>query len=327
MQWILGEGYSSARSNSYPYRTLESGRRGGLSILLHAYSRNLEYLCSGSIEGFQVTLHNPWEFPRMSKNSFFVPLGSVVEAAVTPNIMLTNDDLRRRYSPAQRQCYFSEERRLRFFKHYTRSNCEFECLANVTFHMCQCVAFHMPRELDTLICTDLNDNCVYKAEYMFQLLRSGMKDDLNIFNVSEDKMEALGFKCNCLQTCLSVKYRSERSTTDTNVKEHLIESTKNLPPDKKAEIEEKIKFSLLLIFFKESQFLPLRRMELQGIGTFIANCGGLLGLCLGMSFLSILELLYWLLVRPFRRSKKVAPPPVKIMTLTLPALYKKKEHQ
>lgn len=44
--------------------------------------------------------------------------------------------------------------------------------------------------------------------------------------------------------------------------------------------------------------MAMKRNELFGWTDFIANCGGVLGLCMGVSLLSLVELLYYCLVRP-----------------------------
>jgi len=58
-----------------------------------------------------------------------------------------------------------------------------------------------------------------------------------------------------------------------------------------------MKMSRVSIFFKEAQFLTSRRSELYGTTDFLANCGGLLGLFMGVSTLSIVELVYFCTVR------------------------------
>jgi hypothetical protein len=54
--------------------------------------------------------------------------------SVKPNMITTSDGLIG-YAPNRRQCYFNDERQLKFFKVYTQSNCELECLANFTLGM------------------------------------------------------------------------------------------------------------------------------------------------------------------------------------------------
>lgn len=65
----------------------------------------------------------------------------------------------------------------------------------------------------------------------------------------------------------------------------------------------------LSIFFKEHQFITSKRSELYGQTDFLANCGGLLGLFMGVSVLSIVEVIYYFTLRlgctlRIRRSRK-----------------------
>ncbi|XP_061379370.1 pickpocket protein 28-like isoform X2 [Danaus plexippus] len=58
-----------------------------------------------------------------------------------------------------------------------------------------------------------------------------------------------------------------------------------------------VSISRVSIFFKEDQFITSRRSELYGQTEFLANVGGLLGLFLGFSILSLAEILYFLTLR------------------------------
>lgn len=53
----------------------------------------------------------------------------------------------------------------------------------------------------------------------------------------------------------------------------------------------------LLIYFKDTEFITLKRSELYGPTDFLANCGGLLGLFMGVSLLSIVEVTYYATLR------------------------------
>ncbi|XP_061710717.1 pickpocket protein 28-like [Cydia pomonella] len=57
------------------------------------------------------------------------------------------------------------------------------------------------------------------------------------------------------------------------------------------------RYSRLEIYFKEPRFVSMRRSELFGLTDFLANCGGLLGLFLGFSFLSLVEIFYFCTLR------------------------------
>lgn len=60
-----------------------------------------------------------------------------------------------------------------------------------------------------------------------------------------------------------------------------------------------MKPALLSISFKENQFVTLKRSvtELYGPTDFLAKCGGILGLFMGVSFLSIIEVIYYFTLR------------------------------
>jgi acid-sensing ion channel, other len=69
----------------------------------------------------------------------------------------------------------------------------------------------------------------------------------------------------------------------------------------------------LSLMFKEEQFFASKRSELYGQTDFIANCGGLLGLFMGVSLLSIVEVFYFFTLRlcctlRMQRNKPISKP-------------------
>lgn len=50
-------------------------------------------------------------------------------------------------------------------------------------------------------------------------------------------------------------------------------------------------------FFKEFQFMTSHRKELYGSVDFLASVGGILGLFIGFSFISVVEVVYYLTIR------------------------------
>jgi Amiloride-sensitive sodium channel len=51
------------------------------------------------------------------------------------------------------------------------------------------------------------------------------------------------------------------------------------------------------MYFKENQFMTLQRTELYGSADLLAKCGGLMGLCLGISVISLVEIVYYSVIR------------------------------
>lgn len=60
----------------------------------------------------------------------------------------------------------------------------------------------------------------------------------------------------------------------------------------------------ILIAFKEQKFISIIRSETSTISEFISNCGGLLGLFMGASFLSIVELVYYPTLRLYLKLRR-----------------------
>lgn len=147
--WTLNGGYEEDDldeydfNKEYPLRVIGSGRSAGLDLSLQLDDRDYDFICKGYDQGFIVALTMPGETLKMSSNSWRVPTLENTLITIQPKITVTSKGLLN-YRPDQRQCFFALERQLRFFKMYTQSNCEVECLSNYTKRECKCVKFSMP---------------------------------------------------------------------------------------------------------------------------------------------------------------------------------------
>lgn len=65
-----------------------------------------------------------------------------------------------------------------------------------------------------------------------------------------------------------------------------------------------MKPSAVRVIFDDQQVNTLKRSESYTIANFLSNCGGLLGLFLGVSVLSIVELIYYATLRLFWSFRK-----------------------
>jgi acid-sensing ion channel, other len=140
--WTLEDGYLDDTNfdlDVYPRR----GNKYPMYVTFSSYKMEENEVCSRPVQGFKIFLHLPNETPDVSKFFYIVPYQQSVRISVSPKMTITDPELRD--LPADvRQCYYSDERYLRFFKYYTKSNCEQECVANMTLSKCGCLRFHMP---------------------------------------------------------------------------------------------------------------------------------------------------------------------------------------
>lgn len=142
--WSLEKGYvEQVNGINYPLRVFNTRQSASLAVFLSLNPEDLDYVCRTLIPGFKIFLHTPGEVSPVSHQSFRLPLCEEAELSIKPKFIFTSDGLRS-YKPIERQCYFNSERQLRFFKFYSQSKCEIECLSNFTEIECNCVKFSMP---------------------------------------------------------------------------------------------------------------------------------------------------------------------------------------
>lgn len=127
----------------FPYRALGMGKREKFTVVMKFSNQDIDYLCGGAFDGFKLTFHLPNELPSVRRKHYRISVNRTSMVLISPNLILASHAIHN-YPPAIRQCYFTFERKLRFFRHYTQQNCEIECLSNHTLHECDCVNFSMP---------------------------------------------------------------------------------------------------------------------------------------------------------------------------------------
>ena len=81
--------------------------------------------------------------PKITSFGVMVPPGRESKLVIIPNIMTSERSIDS-ISVEKRQCYFTNERYLRYYRTYTQKNCIRECEANFTLAYCECVLYYMP---------------------------------------------------------------------------------------------------------------------------------------------------------------------------------------
>ncbi|XP_047999617.1 pickpocket protein 28 [Leguminivora glycinivorella] len=109
----------------------------------------------------------------------------------------------------------------------------------------------------------------------------------------------------CLPACTEISY-SERMSSARLSPEMVKQYAKRLSGNKTAEYVTK---NMLIIhfYFEDRTFTRFTKGEIFGLTEFLSNTGGLLGLCMGFSMMSLVELIYYVTLRalchPRRRPK------------------------
>lgn len=181
-EWTVERGYFHKKAN-YPQRLkAEFGRNFEFNLSAETTFNTCDY------PTMQVFLHLPSELPTRYSKNVPVSFGSNIAIRVAVKSQRTDDSLRS-YTPDVRKCFFEGEKRLRFFKSYTKALCDLECVTNATLLACDCVNFWMPRNEATQICMYTQLSCAY-----------------DIFPSMTDDDRA---KCDCYPPCNDIKYEIE----------------------------------------------------------------------------------------------------------------------
>jgi acid-sensing ion channel, other len=136
-------------------------------------------------------VHSPYELPGSfdSLERFSFQFGHDLQVLITPEIIKTDENLRS-LDTKKRGCYFEGEKKLEYFKVYTRRNCEFECFSKTMWRYptLNCTPYFAVRDQSM-------DVCDYRVE---------MRSRQQTFLALRDKD-----KCGCLDECDSIKYNVE----------------------------------------------------------------------------------------------------------------------
>uniref|UniRef100_A0A1I8NR71 Uncharacterized protein n=1 Tax=Stomoxys calcitrans TaxID=35570 RepID=A0A1I8NR71_STOCA len=290
LSWSLETGYApDDLLYTYPARVLGSGAMAGFAPTLQSFAKEVDYSCRYVADGFKVLLHSPDDVPTMSKHFVHVSMNKDMMIAVKPKMITTSAGIAD-YKPHKRQCYLSKERQLKFFKVYTQNNCELECLTNFTYDLCGCVTFAMPRRAEMPVCGADKISCYRQAKghLLLQQFTEGLQLQRGVEGHSKEQ------KCDCLPACTSLDYETEISEGSFSV-----ENTLNAIGNYEG-IREKysdLSMSAVGIYFKENQFITWRRSQLYGVTDLMANFGGICGLYMGVSLLSLIEVFYHFTLR------------------------------
>ncbi|EAT36962.1 AAEL011002-PA [Aedes aegypti] len=293
--WIRDYGYRpGAGLNAYPNLPLTNGLISGVIVVSLARQIDYEPLCTGTYTGFKLAVHTPDEVAWTDDRFYRLDKLTTLMLDLSPKVTRASKKLRN-LSPFRRNCYFSDERSLRFFKLYNQINCVAECISNYTLTKCGCVKFSMPRATNTKVCDASKIDC-YQNSFL------ALYEMMVRANLAGVKFHS----CNCMPSCSSVDYGVAISHDVFNYHDFPVEldfATNGVDP------------SLVMVSFKDRNYASMLRREMLGINQAIAELGGLFTLLLGASMLSLAEIVYYCCIRWLRRER---PKRIKIVGAYVP---------
>ncbi|KAH8373199.1 hypothetical protein KR009_002093, partial [Drosophila setifemur] len=285
IDWTPEKGYARKLPEFYYPRTSGgTGIRMGLTVVLNASIS--EYYCTKSMSvGFKVLVHNPAELPKLSNYGFVVTAGREARIPIEPvyeDALPTIRTIKR----SVRRCLFSDENDLTYYRAYSRKNCELECEAKLLLRECSCVLYYLPR-IDPLarVCGPNDNVCTDRVQ-------------------TEIESSMTNLSCeSCWPGCFELTYKATVSTASI-VSDPRFRAGGNLPeyifhgPHSNSS-----ELSILHFYYMTNIFRSTTKSEMFGFTEFLSNTGGLLGLFMGFSIFSVIEIVYYITVRPYCASR------------------------
>ncbi|KAK9875591.1 hypothetical protein WA026_009394 [Henosepilachna vigintioctopunctata] len=235
--------------------------------------------------GLDVTLHQIDVYPETRYLGTPVAMGSDVQLSVVPEVVLATDELRD-MDIHIRECLFEEESTLKWNYLYTFSGCKRKCEAEHLRNQCKCTPYYYPVEDNERVCTLLDLKCMRGYFY------SGSGDE----------------SCSCLPPC--IKYSYKYTVNAREVKTII-------------GYDDSIQGSRITVYFGDDQCVMIQRSANLTWDALLASIGGVFGLCLGGSVLSIIELIYFFIKSIFCKYQEQKTPKKKntIEKVWSPKLY------
>lgn len=188
-----------------PQHVTACGSQTGLAVTTKL-ARDDYHTTFFSSFGLRVFVHDAYDFVDGNAETRILGWKMVAMLSVTPENTFSTDAVRDLPIPV-RQCLMPDERKLKFMRSYSFSNCMAECRSDIVFELCGCVPYHMVNNGTYPGCEMSQIVCVVENKHLF----SGAMPSLNS-GMKYGPIKA----CDCLPDCDFNVYRTESSIGTIN---------------------------------------------------------------------------------------------------------------
>ncbi|XP_062136872.1 pickpocket protein 28 [Drosophila sulfurigaster albostrigata] len=276
VDWNPINGYpKNLPAGYYPRRGVGTGVDNGLQIILNGHTD--DYYCSSTNgQGFKVLLYNSIDQPRLKESGLPVMLGHETNFRLMPSSFEAMPNLRS-IDRKKRQCIFTDEQELLFYRYYTRRNCEAECDAQYFYRRCDCIPYHLPLVYrNASVCHVRHFDCLIQAELQIVDEQSAACKEL------------------CLASCHDVSYFPDPFSIPFHQKG--IRVTNEYLKHFSTEYIRK-NLAVVNFYHNDNLFRSNMKSSYTGITEYMSLTGGIMSLMVGFSVVFISELFYFLFLR------------------------------
>ena len=312
----------------------------GLKVVIDSHS-NIASPATINSDGnaFQVYIGNPSEFPFLRNRAVQIQPGHENHVEVS-GIKISADPGIHSYNLHHRKCKFYDESDLVFHAGYSYTSCVVEFAMGIAVRAVQCVPWYMPQNGSSPICGPWQTSMFQKImgrSFSANHSQSGCLPDCDSVKYSYTLSMAKFRRCDqrnlnysplCsltpkfspapwqksiidiykLAESIPVYVRQldgvERDYYPTTIarEREIMESYTSEEYSQTYNAYENDIAVLYVYFGQPTTTEYIRVVSLSWVG-FLAQAGGLIGACLGFSFISLVEIIYWFIIRFCRLSK------------------------
>ncbi|KAL2721737.1 sodium channel protein Nach-like [Vespula maculifrons] len=244
-----------------------SGRDVGLAVALNVEGEHYKS-SNRPFAGATVLIHDPKDYPDIGIHSISVLPGHVMGIGISGTTTESSQDLRQ-LPLKRRMCLFQDE--VRGKSNYSFQSCVSNCIYMRVHKYCGCLPFYYPNENSrTCFLTDID--CILNHRRIVSTYETSFENE-----------------CNCLPQCSDTFYDVVSESIAIEDVGYNSEITRDLD-NKNA--------SFIYVYFRDISYIEYRKQNIMSWDSLLASFGGIFGLCLGGSVISLVELLYYI-VREF----------------------------
>ncbi|XP_024941934.1 pickpocket protein 28 isoform X2 [Cephus cinctus] len=263
-----------------------AGRDVGLAVALNVETKYYR----GSIRpyvGASILIHRPFDYAEVDLQSTVVEddteLAIILSGTIVESVKSVRD-----LTLERRNCWYSDEMKLRITNRYSFESCVTECKLNYIIKLCECAPFYYPKIYDKVrTCGLMDSTCIWTYQRMLSTLHTiGTTHSTNNSSYAD---------CSCLPQCSGESYTF--NTEHAKLMDVQYDS---------ANFRDMVmrNHSMVFVNFRDITCLKYRTQSLMSWDDVLASFGGIFGLCLGGSFISVVELLYYIVKRIFYESSR-----------------------
>ncbi|XP_053663721.1 pickpocket protein 11-like [Anopheles marshallii] len=273
-----------------PYRSKRlsgAGRNVGLSILIDVQPDT--YMApTKSYYGAEVYIHDSNDFPSDADLEHVAQPGWDVIMSVIP-LPIESSSTMSQVPESMRNCFLPEESDSQPRDVFNLNVCMAKCRLRTILKLCNCVPFYyadlnIAEGKGMEMCSLKNVACLHYFRRYFYSLRTEDSSDPELRDVE------FGMDCDCKPPCSVLNYNvqtivSERKSKSFNSANF---GGRNVSM-----------YATLNVHFKDIYCVKYKRDAYMTWDSLVATFGGIFGLCMGGSVLSIVELFYYFTIKPF----------------------------